>query len=133
MIQRIVIFKLKDEFCNDAARAQFAEPLFEPGHRQHRDIQPRRNHGAIVQDHGGPAGGCLRGLRDAVTIRPRHRHVSVTRLDGPGVDAQPAHGKAIFVRIRIECAPSLEQCPQADRAAHRAAPSVPDASATMTA
>ena len=25
MIQRIVIFKLKDEYCNDAARAEFAE------------------------------------------------------------------------------------------------------------
>ena len=25
MIQRIVIFKLKEEFCNDAARAEFAE------------------------------------------------------------------------------------------------------------
>ena len=25
MIQRIVIFKLKDEYCNDVARAEFAE------------------------------------------------------------------------------------------------------------
>jgi hypothetical protein len=25
MIQRIVIFKLKEEYCNDAARAEFAE------------------------------------------------------------------------------------------------------------
>ena len=25
MIQRVVLFKLKDEYCNDAARAEFAE------------------------------------------------------------------------------------------------------------
>ena len=25
MIERIVLFKLKDEYCNDAARAEFAE------------------------------------------------------------------------------------------------------------